>query len=162
MAISVPVSIAVYLRFESLPGAIGCFIVGVLLDLDHCLDYIVYSRFRSVSLKKFFQTCYNTKLSPLSLVLHSYEIIPLLFVAGFLTGWNNLTIGILTGFSLHIILDQLTNKTKFAQSPLFYFFAYRMSKGFRKELLIGRRNTSPPASSPNPPCSPFSKGGRED
>jgi len=78
------------------------------------------------------------KLSKIYLVLHSYEIIPILFLAGHFTGWNELTIGMTTGFILHLVLDELTNKKKYVCKPLFYFFTYRLIKGFRKELLTSR------------------------
>ncbi len=131
-------SVALYLCLKSLAGAIGCFAVGVFIDLDHFHDYFMYSRFRAVSLKQFFDVCHNMKLSKIYLVFHSYEIILLLFLAGFLTGWNDLTIGMTTGFILHLVLDELTNKKKYACKPLFYFFTYRLIKGFRKELLASR------------------------
>ncbi len=129
-------SVALYLCLKSLPGAIGCFTVGVFIDLDHFHDYLVHSRFRPASLKQFFDVCHNMKLSKLYLVFHSYEIILLLFLAGFLTGWSDLTIGITTGFIVHLVVDELTNKKKYALNPLFYFFIYRLIKGFSKELLV--------------------------
>lgn len=128
-------SVALYLCLKSLAGAIGCFTVGVFIDLDHFHDYFMHSRSRAINLKQFFDVCHNMKLSKLYLVFHSYEIIPLLFLAGVLTGWNGLTIGMTTGFILHLLLDELINKKKYAGKPLFYFFTYRLIKGFRRELL---------------------------
>ncbi len=119
--------------------------LGVFTDLDHFPDYLVHSRFRIASLKEFFFLCHNTKLSKLYLVLHSYEIVPLLFLIFHLIGWNNFTIGITTGYILHLTVDQFTNMRDFACKPLFYFFTYRLSKGFKRELLVkGKSSPSLP------------------
>ena len=138
IAISAPVSLGLYLYFKSLAAAVGCFMAGVFVDLDHLPDYLVYCGFKLTGLKEFFQACHSIKLSKLYLVLHSYEIIPILILIGHYTNWNNLTVGIFTGFVLHLTLDQFSNRMKYACRPLFYFFTYRLIKGFRKELLVNR------------------------
>ena len=136
VAVSIPVSIGLYLYLKSLTAAIGCFAVGVFVDIDHFPDYLAYCRFKGISLRAFFHACHNIKLKKLYLLFHSYEIVPVLFAAGYLTGWNDLMVGITAGFLLHLVADQISNRKKYACRRLFYFFTYRLLKGFRRELLV--------------------------
>lgn len=72
------------------------------------------------------------RLDTLYLVLHSYELTALLWIAIYAFSLSNAWKAAAIGMTQHMILDQLTNPL----NTFGYFTAYRMSKGFKKKLLI--------------------------
>lgn len=90
-------------------------LVGVLLDLDHILDY--------------YRILVMRRTDRVWLFLHSYEgLIPGL-LAAHLSGWNPLAIAGVAAFLAHILMDQVSNPVR----PLGYFLTFRILKGFRAE-----------------------------
>ena len=84
----------------------------------------------------------SARLPRLYLVLHSYEFLFVLFLAGRLAGWNEIMLGLAAGALLHMTLDQFSNSFKYGLKPYFYFLTVRALKRFKKEALtdVSREN----------------------
>jgi len=100
-------------------------ISGVLIDIDHILDYFMAYGI-NIRIKQFFEVCHNLKIPRMRLIFHSWELLFLLSICVFLVGWNPWIVGTIVGFTQHIVLDQVFNKP----NKWTYFFFWRLKKGF--------------------------------
>src|SRR5262249_2434979 len=141
---------ALYFATGSIGALIGTLVGGFLIDSDHLVDQLWSDRIRNAMSKPIPQATASVenskkkgiiaryarrrKLLRLPLVFHSYELLALL-IALTLAIRAPFMIGLAVGYSLHLFLDLLRHHHEF-QSRLFYVFAYRLSKGFRRDLLI--------------------------
>ena len=122
---TVPLSCALYfITGKPAPAALS-FLSGVFIDLDHIYDYLLYSKFK-FCLSDFFYTCNNYKLTKFYLLLHSFEILVILWFVYAFTG-SVLLLCFNSGYTLHLLLDQFSNLTR----PFSYFHLYRISKSFK-------------------------------
>jgi hypothetical protein len=124
-------STIVYVVTKSPVTAVASFISGILIDLDHIPDYLLYKK-ENISIRKFFAACNENKLEKLFLILHSYEVLLLLALSAWVTR-NAFIIGSVSGMTMHLIADIPANKLM----PKAYFLMYRMKHGFRQEELLG-------------------------
>jgi hypothetical protein len=108
IAVSAVVSGILFAIFRSWPLTISSFVSGILIDLDHIVDYIIEYGYR-FDIKKFFNFFYGEKYSKLTLILHGWEWLFVLLAASWLTAWNHLVVGMLIGFGHHLLLDKLYN-----------------------------------------------------
>ena len=101
------------------------FISGVLIDLDHVLDYL-WEPGMCFRVKEFFDIHYNDKLTFHLVIFHSWELLFPLNIYVFLLSGNLWIMGITIGFTQHVILDQIFNKP-----PKWnYFFFWRLKHNF--------------------------------
>ena len=98
---------------RSIPAAATTVAVGVLMDVDHLLDYFMWF--------------WKEDTRHLWLILHGYEIAVPMFLASWLSGWNPIILAAFVGHLTHMVTDQLTNNPL----PLTYFLTFRISRGFR-------------------------------
>ena len=124
-------------------SVLAAFLTGVLIDLDHLVEY--YSWF------------VREERSKVWFFLHSYELAVPAFLAGYMSGWDPVVLGVSAGFLGHVLTDQVVNPMR----PLAYFFTYRAIKGFRRsELLIEGEGDGPPPLTGRTVC-PASRRGRD-
>ena len=97
---------------------VAAFATGVMIDLDHLVEYYLW-----------FVKGNNSRIF---FFVHSYELLVPVFLAGYLSGWDPVVIGVSFGFLGHLITDQLVNPVV----PLGYFFTYRAVKKFRRSEII--------------------------
>ena len=116
---------------KSWGGAIACFVSGILIDLDHLLDYCIIKKRMCWSLDTLKAFC-TDKTGKIYLVLHSYELMIILWAAMIYLKATGIWLGLLYGMSVHILLDQLTNPIY----PLAYFWFYRLKLGFPKVVFF--------------------------
>lgn len=121
---------AVYAFTGSRTAGLACLLSGVLLDVDHLLDYWLLSGER-FTLKGFFAWCYELKWKKIYLALHSYELYLALLLAARLFPGPALT-GVLIGTGLHLLMDQAGNT---ALHKWFYFLTFRYRSGFASGAL---------------------------
>ena len=98
---------------------------GVLIDIDHILDY---SREHGIDLriKQFYERFDRKEVTRVWLILHSWELLFLMSICAFLMSWNPWVVGMIIGLTQHIVLDQISNKiNKWA-----YFFFWRLRNDF--------------------------------
>ena len=72
------------------------------------------------------------RLKRFYLLLHSYEILIVLWAAIIILGLSNIWKAVAIGFTQHIILDNITNPIR----RMGYFLSYRASKNFDSKLLL--------------------------
>jgi hypothetical protein len=124
---------AVYAYSRSVPEATSCLVSGVLIDLDHLVDFHLFSGER-FSIANFFSWCNEARWQRIILILHSYELFGILCVVAYYLNSAVLR-GVVWGAGLHLLLDQLGNLRTFRLSPWFYLLGYRIAMGFRRDKL---------------------------
>lgn len=134
-------AVTIYAWTNSVATAVSAFISGILIDLDHLLDFFLLSG-ESFSVRGLFSWCNEGRWERLILIFHSYE---LYFIYGIFV-YNHphpILTGILLGTGLHLLLDQAGNRhlTKgFAISHWFYFLIFRGWGKFHKDWLRKPKN----------------------
>ena len=131
---------ALYAYSRSVPEAASCFVSGVLIDLDHVVDFHLFSGER-FSLANFFSWYSENRWRRLTLIFHSYELFGILCAVAYYLD-NAVLRGIVWGAGLHLLLDQLVNTRTSRLSPWFYLLGYRIAMGFRRDKL---QSSLPPA-----------------
>lgn len=124
IAFSILLSGILYLIFRSWGMSIACLVSGVLVDLDHIIDYLIQHGLRFK--ENFFEEFYNDRIEKVHLIFHGWEWLILLLIASYLTDWSPLPTGLLFGLALHIFLDNINNRANIKS----YSFFWRWSKGF--------------------------------
>ena len=124
---------ALYAYSRSVPTAVSCLVSGVLIDLDHVVDFHLFSGER-FSLTNFFSWCNESRWQRITLIFHSYELFGILCAVAYYLD-NAVLRGIVWGAGLHLLLDQLGNPRTVRLSPWFYLLGYRIAKGFRRDKL---------------------------
>jgi len=144
---SFPLGIATgYFTNSQLAGLV-CFLSGVLVDIDHIIEYIIHFGFRNFKPKEVYRTCGKMTnprqeggVERVYLIFHAGEIAVLLW-AGFAFTKNIFLLAIALGYTVHLILDGTTNVMK----PSGYFISLRIKNRFKKEKFIKQhRCTSNP------------------
>lgn len=129
-----------YASSGSLVLAISAFISGVLIDLDHVLDFLFFAKDK-FTIRNFFTYYHKNLWDRFAGVLHSWELMFLLLVLSCLFR-HPLIIGVASGAFLHMLMDQVVNPRIIPIHRLFYFLAFRMSKGFKRKLILVESGTS--------------------
>ena len=121
-----------YLYSNSFFSSSICFLSGVLIDLDHFIDfYLNYKRW-PLNLQEFCSNCLEFKFGRLYVFLHSLELIAFVWLLIIILKMNLIWVAVATGITLHIILDIAGNKVE----PFSYFLIYRFKKRFEAKLLF--------------------------
>jgi membrane-bound metal-dependent hydrolase YbcI (DUF457 family) len=151
VTISVGSGVILGMLLRSWVAGTACCLVGVLVDVDHFLDYWLNCGF-SLDVKKLMDFCYNGTSRKFYDVLHAYEYIPFLCWLAATPGFRNLGLGMTVGYVLHILGDQLFNSHL---SRWTYFISYRAFHGFSwSSIAINRTpaQSHPHGSSPKQPA----------
>ena len=130
-AISLTISVLLYMIFRSWGLAISSLIAGILIDLDHFFDYI-NDHSHPYSVKHFFHICNNCQFDKIVLILHGWEWVALMGIAAWLTGWNPWITGTFIGIGQHIFLDAFYNGSGFKSYSLFW----RWKKNFKFDTIF--------------------------
>jgi len=125
IAASICASGGIYLATKSAAMAGWSFATGVLLDVDHLLDYWNETSF-NVDIARFFVACHKCDFTLLRLYFHSFEAVLMFCIAAYFTRSGLLT-ALTLGMAQHIFFDQLSNKVY----PAGYIFIYRWRCGFK-------------------------------
>ena len=123
-----------YLVFKSSAAFFASLIGGVLIDMDHLLDYYLQEGVSAFRLKSIYLWCSEQKFKFTYLFLHSIELIFLIWCIISLFKLGVAWIAMAVGLTQHLLLDILLNKGKIYSYS--YFLSYRISKGFKKEGLL--------------------------
>ena len=124
-------SLAFYGVVQSWPATLACFLSGILIDLDHVVDYWLIRKMHC-SYKELKEFCLTDRKEKVYLFFHSIELLALLWAAYFYYSMNIIWLGVLTGLSVHMLFDQLTNDVY----PATYFIIYRFKRGFPKSIFF--------------------------
>lgn len=134
---------AVYALTGSVPLTAGLAAGGVLIDVDHVLDYVLFERRRELRPGAFLRHYAEHRHQRVVLLLHSYELMAALTSLAWLTDRVWLW-GYLLGMALHLPLDIFFNGRVLARNLVpFYSFLHRWRAGFRSEPLLGVTGPTP-------------------
>jgi hypothetical protein len=140
VAISLAVSGILYLFFRSVMISVWTFIGGTLVDFDHLYDYVRHPHRDALyhfNVREFFNVTEGNRLVNVYVLLHSWELVVVLLIAGWLYPAAGLILVPLAfGFAIHFFLDAATNPTSIEcysfVARLFHRFSgkyfYRMSR----------------------------------
>ena len=130
--VSVPLGAAAGFFTESLSAGLLCFLSGILIDVDHIIEYIIHHRPKSFNFKEFYQACGKFAkreeeggVKKLYLIFHAGEFAILLWMI-FAFFRNIYLFSIALGYTGHIISDALVNTLK----PSTYFITMRIKNNF--------------------------------
>jgi len=130
----------VYIVTSSQVASVSAFLSGILIDIDHIFDFLIFSR-EKFSVRNFFSWCDDGRWEKISMPFHSYELYLLLVITTYYFP-NNMLLGFLFGLGLHLVLDQIWNchlRKELRLFKYFYFLSYRFYTGFHKsKLQVGK------------------------
>ena len=125
LAASAVISGSIYLSTKSATVSAVSFLCGILIDVDHVLDYVREYGFRA-DIREFLRVFYTSRFRKVVLLFHAWELVAGLFIVSWLTGWNEVLLGLGIGTFHHLLLDQFGNGMR----PLGYFLGFRILKRF--------------------------------
>lgn len=138
--VSAGVSLGCQVTMHSWPATIGCFFSGILLDVDHYLEYYIFRKKFPYKYKDLVDFCWYNQESDLYLFFHAYEYLFVLWFSIYFFCLGKVWVGIAVGLTTHLLLDQWFNPIK----PLFYFLTFRIKNQFKKAKTVSemyfRRN----------------------
>lgn len=124
-----------FCKYKDIRLVIASFLTGFLIDLDHLFDYFYWAGLR-FSLKEFFDPAtYVVPTNKAFVLLHGWEFLPILFLLGMKLEKKvpGLKYALTLPYLLHLIIDQIPH----LNSPLAYFFAYRLINNFSLSAFNG-------------------------
>ena len=132
IAVSAVIGLAVYGAYGELAPAIGSFLVGTLIDLDHIIDYL-YAHGKKWDWKKVNAAHHEKVSGKLYVPLHSYELVLLYFfltIDPSLTPWR---VGITLSLLVHFLCDQFFNPNRKFST---YFLIHRIIHNFDTKKVL--------------------------
>lgn len=134
-ALSTIVSAGLFAFFRSWPLTVASFLTGVLVDIDHVIDY-VFRHGVQFNVKRFFRTSYERQYVHAVLIFHGWEWLGVLGFLAILSNADLWVIGLLVGYSHHLVLDQIGNRPH----ALGYSVMWRIRHGFLFDAVFPLRN----------------------
>ncbi|RJQ22392.1 MAG: hypothetical protein C4560_02385 [Nitrospiraceae bacterium] len=138
--ISGAISGIIYAVSKSWELSLGCFLSGILIDMDHIIDYIREYGF-PFRIKSFFNVCNTSRFNKLVLIFHGWEWVILIGLLAWYSEWPAWLVSIATGFSLHLALDTFSNARTFRS----YFFLWRLKMNFDHDIAFIRKGPHRPS-----------------
>lgn len=128
---SLTVSGIIYFLFKSSALFFISLTAGILIDVDHILDYYIQEGV-TLKLKNIYRWCSETRLRFLFIFFHSFELILLFWLAISKFGLGIFWTAFAIGLTQHLLLDIFFN-------PLYsysYLLSYRIFRGFKKDYFF--------------------------
>lgn len=132
VAASAGISLGLQAAMHSWPATLACFFSGILIDLDHYLDYCLIRKSFPFRYKDLVDFCWEQNDGKSYLFLHTYEYIFVLWFLVYFFHLGTVWLGVTVGLTAHLVLDQWTNPIK----PFFYFLTFRINKQFVKTKIL--------------------------
>lgn len=133
ITLSTIISGALYAIFKSWELSISSLITGVLIDIDHTIDYFVEHGLR-LNRKKFLSYFYNEQHKKITLLLHGWEWLCCLGAAAVVTEFNLWVTGVLIGYGHHMVFDYFYSKASISA----YSLIWRWKKNFDSQTVFPR------------------------
>lgn len=127
------ISGAVYLVFKSLSTFFASLVAGILIDLDHILDYCLQQGL-TLKVKYIYFWCIEKRYKFLFLFFHSIELVFIIWFVINVFKLGIFWIAFAIGITQHMLLDIIYNRKLMHNYA--YFLSYRMLKNFKKENLF--------------------------
>ena len=132
---SAGISLGVHAATHSWPATLGCFLSGVLIDIDHYWDYYLVRKKFPFKYKDLVDFGEDLKQKKVYLFFHGYEPLLALWLLIYFLDLGVVWVGVAVGLTTHLLCDQWTNPCK----PLFYFMTYRLKHRFEKSKLLSKK-----------------------
>lgn len=132
-SISGAVSAGIYYFTSDARAAAAFSATGVLVDLDHWVDYWRETGF-NLRVLKFFKYFSQHRSRQLVIFMHGWEQVACAGIVTALAGFPSWAVAGTLGWLGHLVLDQIFNTFR----PWGYFFFYRLRKGFDADKIFSR------------------------
>ena len=109
IAVSAGVSLGFQAAMHSWPATLGCFLSGILIDVDHYLDFYLLRGKFPFRYKDLVDFCAFDKGKKLYLFLHAYEFLLILWFSILYFHLGKIWLGVALGLTVHLGIDQFTN-----------------------------------------------------
>ena len=132
IAVSAVIGMFIYASYGDIGSAIGSFLAGTLIDLDHIIDYL-YAHGKKWDWKKVNAAHHEKVSGKLYVPLHSYELLLLYFfltIDPSLTPWR---VGITLSVLAHFLCDQFFNPNRKFST---YFLIHRIIHNFDTKKVL--------------------------
>jgi hypothetical protein len=113
-------------------GGLSCCLTGILIDLDHFVDFWINRGF-SLNPRKLLDFCYHGSSAKFYDILHGYEFVPLLWWLSTCLPFREAGLGLVVGYSLHLLGDQFFNTHL---NRWTYFLSYRLFHRFESSKIV--------------------------
>lgn len=136
VVLTLPVAAASYGTTKSLGCMLGIVLGGILVDLDHWIEFW-HDRGLQWNVHEFFRFGNSGSSSRLFILFHSFEWIPILY-AGYLLSGDRIFMGVLIGLGLHLLLDYINLRRRFGHRRScirIFSILFRMAHGFRTDRI---------------------------
>ncbi|MFH1759776.1 MAG: hypothetical protein ABIA63_01620 [bacterium] len=131
LAASIGISGCVYAASSSISLAAIQACCGILIDIDHVLEYIIRNKTK-LSFKEFYTAPAHIVYKRVFFFFHSYELSLLAgMIIGYLYAPSNGAM-VFLGLFQHLLFDQWKNPAK----PLSYFIIWRLYNGFKTDIVF--------------------------
>jgi len=121
IVVTLIVSIVIYKIYLSFTLVALVVVGGILIDVDHFIDYFLYAGLK-FNLKKFALIDF-LKSGKIYIFFHSWELVIFIYFTGFLLGLGRYTLALSLGMLGHLLVDSLFQKA-FLPHSLFYRMWY--------------------------------------
>ncbi len=101
----------IFTTFKSWEFALAAIVAGIFTDIDHFFDYVMEYGW-SFKLDLFFRSSHEGLYQRAYLLFHGWEWVIFWAIATYASGFWEPVLGILCGYMLHMILDQIFNRPK--------------------------------------------------
>lgn len=134
IAVSVLISGTLFILFRSWGLSCASLVSGVLIDLDHVIDYWIMRgmRFDVQQIAAYFDESNFRNRTKIYFFFHSWEFLTAALATAFMTEWDPWATGLLVGYCHHMVLDEIRNNTTYRLRPyvLGYSLIWRWKNGF--------------------------------
>lgn len=124
-----------YLWFSNIWLSLVCFLVSVFIDADHYTEGFFVEKFNLSKIFNNWPGNYWQKTGKVTLLLHSWEILPIILFLGKLTGQLPLALAICVSATVHYLIDTFLYSFFAGMSIFQYFLIYRIYHRFNFSVL---------------------------
>tara|TARA_B100000315_G_C14484911_1_gene544710 strand:- start:268 stop:729 length:462 start_codon:yes stop_codon:yes gene_type:complete len=135
--LTIPLAVICYLITGSWKSFLGLFIGGILIDVDHLLEFWHDHGF-NLRIRDFFQAADKGRQTRHYIVFHSYELALALMVAAYFGIYPSFFWAIATGILFHILLDyvNIIGRLRYKwYSFILFFFVFRAVFLFQRDKI---------------------------
>ena len=130
----------IFRLFGQVKYGIVAFLVSLLIDSDHYLEWLICNRFKMKLIFTTYPHVYWKKLGKITLLFHSWELLPIILILGQVYNQCPLVIAIVFPAVLHYLIDNIIYSSFRKMPVLQYFFLFRLYYKFDYKILCPGSN----------------------
>ena len=124
-----------YRLFGKYSLSLVAFFAGILIDIDHYFEGLIYNRFKINWIFNTYPHTFWQKYGRMTILFHSWELLFLILVLGEIFNLEPLAIAVVVPCILHLSLDNLIYSGFRKMPVLQYFFIFRLYHKFDYKIL---------------------------